>query len=164
MVVRFAQPFGRKKLYNKKYFVLFMKKIFCILSVLTIVSPVFADDTPAPTTFIRTLPSGFDLPTYGEVYSTSTASAAYVQGAYDAMDYLKENRLNDSNAAANAAINGDVLHGTVDSTAANSGLPAKPFVGKVTASNGVVTVTNTEVSVPVGNYTTPTARAPIWVE
>ena len=141
-----------------------MKKIFCILSILTIVSPVFADN-PAPTQS-RTLPAGFDLPSYAEGLSAGVATAAYVNGAYDAMNYIKEDRLNDKTLGNNeTAQNGDVIHNTADYTAAGAtNVPAKPFVSTVNAASGVVTIVNTEVSVPVASYSNPTSRAPIWIE
>ena len=154
-----------------------MKKIFCILSILSILSPVFADDDPTenpetptqpgtPTQeellITRELPSGFSLPNYGTL-ATGVASAAYVNGAYDAMDHLKENRLNDKTSNGTAT-NGDVVHATADYTGANANAPAKPFVASVSATNGVVNVVNAEVSIPVNSYTQPTSRAPIWVD
>jgi len=158
-----------------------MKKIFCILSILAIISPVFADDEPGEqnqseplqqeeqqqtetVSAQRTLPAGFTLPDYGTL-TNGVASAAYVNGAYDTMDYLKEDRLNDRTLGANeSATNGDVIHTTADYTAANVTAPAKPFVSSVSATSGVVNIVNAEVSVPVGSYASPTARAPIWVE
>ena len=157
-----------------------MKKIFCILSILAIISPVFADDDPVEpdagdqtleqteeqgSLFTRSLPTGFSLNDYGNVSSRVAASAAYVNGAYDAMDHLKENRLNDKTLGNNeTATNGDVIHTTADYTAANVTAPAKPFVASVSANSGVVNVVNAEVSIPVASYTQPTSRAPIWVE
>jgi hypothetical protein len=142
-----------------------MKKLFCILSILTIVSPVFADDEPVQPQS-RTLPTGFDLPNYATGLSSGVATAAYVNGAYDAMNYIKEDRLNDKTLnQGETAQNGDVIHATADYTAAGAtNVPAKPFVSTVNATSGVVNIVNTEVSIPVASYSSPTSRAPIWIE
>ena len=55
-----------------------MKKIFCILSVLTIVSPVLADEI-SPT--------------------TNVVTTSYVQGAYNALDTAKQDNITVSQAA-----------------------------------------------------------------
>lgn len=57
-----------------------MKKIFCILSILTIVSPVFADDEPME-------------PQTPTVYQTTVATAEYVRGAYDALTSSKQDKI-----------------------------------------------------------------------
>lgn len=38
------------------------------------------------------------------------------------------------------------------------------FVSSVTASNGSISITKTELSIPVGSYDKPTARAQIWIQ
>ena len=119
-----------------------------------------------------TLPEGFQLRTYANKYKTTAASAAFVRGAYDTMNYLKENRLNDKTLGqGETASNGDVIKATVDYTTSSytgQNTPTAPFVASVSATDGVVTVTNAEVSVPVyttvNNQNQLTARAPIWVE
>ncbi len=55
-----------------------MKKIFCILSVLTIVSPVLADEI-SPT--------------------TNVVTTSYVQGAYNELDAAKQDNITVSQAA-----------------------------------------------------------------
>ena len=54
-----------------------MKKIFCILSILTIVSPVLADEI-SPT--------------------TNVVTTSYVQGAYNALDTAKQDNISVSQA------------------------------------------------------------------
>ena len=103
-----------------------MRKIFYILSILTITVPAFAEgENPAVD---KT-----------KVY----ASAAYVDGAYNAIVSAKQEKLTSTNVTTSGA--GSVVTG-------------------VTAANGVVTVTKSEVTIPVGSPTTPTSRATIWVE
>jgi len=109
-----------------------MKKIFCILSVLSIVSPVFADDDPV-------------TPAEPTVYQTSVATAAYVNGAYDALTSAKQDKLGSTNVVDDANTSGPVVTG-------------------VSASNGTVTVTKGQVTIPVGSATAPTSQAQIWVQ
>lgn len=71
------------------------------------------------------------------------ATASYVDGAYSAMNTAKQDKLTSSN----------VVVGTDNG----------PFVSAVTASNGTVTVTKSEVTIPVGS-TTSSTRAVIWLE
>ena len=74
---------------------------------------------------------------------TSVAAAAsYVEGAYNAMDAVKQDKLTSSNVVESG--NG-------------------PVVTAVTASNGTVTVSRGEVTIPVG-ATTSSTRATIWFE
>ena len=73
-----------------------MKKVFCILSILTIVSPVFADPTPVagtpahadPATLAKDGSNNTINPGYALVNNAGTdgnaASAGYVKGAYNA--------------------------------------------------------------------------------
>ena len=73
-----------------------MKKIFCILSILTIVSPVFADENPTAvagepsqqsvtsgTLTASTLPN-YPLAASHTATDSNAASAGYVKGAYNA--------------------------------------------------------------------------------
>ena len=71
------------------------------------------------------------------------AAASYVDGAYSAMNTAKQDKLTSSN----------VVVGTDNG----------PFVSAVTASNGTVTVTKSEVTIPVGSVSSNT-RATIWLE
>lgn len=105
-----------------------MKKLFCILSVLAIVSPVWADDEPDLT-----------------IYQTSAASANYVRGAYDALTSAKQDKLTSTNV-----------------TTTGSG----PVVTGVSASNGAVSVTTGEITVPgaTPSGSAPTGRYFIWVQ
>jgi len=67
-----------------------MKKVFCILSILTIVSPAFADPTPVAgePTHADAATVATDQPGYALANShandTKAASAGYVKGAYNA--------------------------------------------------------------------------------
>ena len=92
----------------------------------------------------------FALPAFAEgeqqqsVDKTAVAAAAsYVDGAYSAMNTTKQDKLTSSN----------VVVGTDNG----------PFVSAVTASNGTVTVTKSEVTIPVGSVSSNT-RATIWLE
>lgn len=79
----------------------------------------------------------------GELDKASVvAAASYVEGAYDSMDAVKQDKLTSTNV--------------VDS---GSG----PMVTAITANNGTVTVSKTEVTIPVG-ATTSATRATIWLE
>ncbi|MBQ6027505.1 MAG: hypothetical protein IJL21_03080 [Alphaproteobacteria bacterium] len=70
------------------------------------------------------------------------ATASYVEGAYNAIDAVKQDKLTSTNVVES-----------------NSGA----MVTAVTANNGVVTVTKSEVTIPVG-ATTSSTRATIWLE
>ena len=70
------------------------------------------------------------------------AAASYVDGAYSAMNTAKQDKLTSSNVV-------------------ESGSGA--MVTGVTASNGTVTVTKSEVTIPVGSVSSNT-RATIWLE
>lgn len=134
-----------------------MKKLFCILSVLTIVSPAFAED-PAPTPTAvgtGTTPSSFvtqptgdakaavlgGSPLYELIMANSStdnnaASAGYVKGAYNAsikainkVADIKQDMLSASNVTESGT--GTVITG-------------------VSASNGSVTVTRGNVTIPAG--------------
>ena len=144
-----------------------MRKIFCILSILTIVSPVFADDDPTPTPVpgdpgstvtITDSTKATNVPGYGLKNGKNTdnnaASAGYVKGAYNAtikavnmVASQKQNTLNS------------------DTNVTTSGTGA--IVSNVSASNGTVTVTKNEVTIPIGSQpsgTVPSGRAPLWIE
>ena len=70
------------------------------------------------------------------------AAASYVDGAYNAMNTAKQDKLTSSNVV-------------------ESGSGA--MVTGVAASNGTVTVTKSEVTIPVGS-TSSSTRAVIWLE
>ncbi len=76
------------------------------------------------------------------VPNTKVVTRSYVEGAYDSIDAAKQDKLSSSNVVES-----------------NSG----PVVTGVTASNGTVTVTKGEVTIPVGS-TSSTTRATIWLE
>ncbi len=70
------------------------------------------------------------------------ATASYVDGAYNAISTAKQDKLTSTNVV-------------------ESGSGA--MVTGVTASNGTVTVTKSEVTIPVGSSSSNT-RAAIWIE
>ena len=79
----------------------------------------------------------------GEIDKTTVAAtASYVDGAYNTMDAAKQDKLTNTNVV-------------------ESGSGA--MVTSVTASNGTVTVTKSEVTIPVGSASSST-RATIWVQ
>lgn len=83
------------------------------------------------------------VPAFAEVTpNTKVVTKSYVEGAYDSIDAAKQDKLTSTNV--------------VDS---GSG----PMVTAVTASNGTVTVSKSEVTIPVG-ATTSATRATIWLE
>ena len=99
-----------------------MRELFCIFAAFVLVFPALAE---------------------GELDKTSVAAtASYVEGAYNAMDAVKQDKLTSTNVVES-----------------NSGA----MVTAVTANNGVVTVTKSEVTSPVG-ATTSSTRATIWLE
>lgn len=101
-----------------------MKKIFCILSILTFVSPSFAE--------------GEQQINKAEV----AAAASYVDGAYTTLDTAKQDKLTSTNVVESG--NGYMVTG-------------------VAANNGTVTVTKSDVTIPVGSANSQT-RARIWVQ
>ena len=103
-----------------------MRELFCIFAVLAIVFPAFAEGEAQQS-----------------LDKTSVAAAAsYVEGAYNSMDAIKQDKLTSTNVIES-----------------NSGA----MVTAITANNGVVTVTKSEVTIPVG-ATTSSTRATIWLE
>ena len=70
------------------------------------------------------------------------AAASYVDGAYSAINTAKQDKLTSTNVVES-----------------NSGA----VVTSVTASNGTVTITKGEVTIPVGSTSSAT-RATIWLE
>ncbi len=99
-----------------------MRELFCIFVALVLAFPALA---------------------VGEFDKASVAAAAsYVEGAYNAMNAAKQDKLTATNVVES-----------------NSGT----MVTGVTANNGVVTVTKSEVTIPVG-ATVSSTRATIWLE
>ena len=79
----------------------------------------------------------------GELDKTSVAAtASYVEGAYTALDTAKQDKLTNTNVVVSGS--GAMVTG-------------------VTASNGTVTVTKSEVTIPVGSASSNN-RATIWFE
>ena len=74
--------------------------------------------------------------------TTVAAAASYVDGAYSAMNTAKQDKLTSTNVVESGS---------------------GPIVSAVTASNGTVTVSKSEVTIPVG-ATTSSTRATIWLE
>ena len=149
-----------------------MKKIFCILSILAIISPVFADNEPAalahvtgdavntdPGTTNENGPVATNSPKYSTVAdvaadASSAASAKYVKGAYNAtikaVNMVASQKQNTLNSGTNVTTSG-----------------TGAIVSNVSASDGTVTVTKNEVTIPIGSQpsgTVPSGRAPIWIE
>lgn len=75
--------------------------------------------------------------------NTKVVTASYVKGAYDALNDAKQAKLKAS-----------------DVTESGSG----PVVSSVTANDGTVVVTKSEIKVPVGSESSPTSHASIWIE
>ena len=99
-----------------------MKKLFYILIALVLTSPAMAA---------------------GELDKTAVAAtASYVEGAYNAMDAAKQDKLTSTNVVESGS---------------------GPMVTGVTANNGTVTVSKGEVTIPVGAATS-TTRETIWFE
>ena len=183
MIARFVQSFIRIKQEiskNKIFLVLLdkelnknMKKLFGILAVLAIISPVFADDEPAAPAHVTgdavnadpgatnaNGPTAANNPKYSTVAdiaadATSAASAKYVKGAYNAtikavnmVADQKQNNLNSGNG-------GNV-------TESGNG----PVVTGISASNGAVTVAKGEITIPTSepSGSAPANRSSIWLE
>ena len=84
------------------------------------------------------------IPAVAEIVpNTKVVTRSYVEGAYDSIDAAKQDKLTSTN----------VVVGTDNG----------PFVSAVTASNGTVTITKSEVTIPVGS-TSSSTRAVIWLE
>ena len=81
--------------------------------------------------------------------TTNIVTTSYVQGAYNVLDGSKQEKLTSSGNSANVVVD------------TNTSL--KPFVSAVSASDGVVTITKSDVTIPVGS-TGSSGRAKIWVE
>lgn len=101
-----------------------MKKLFCVFVVLFSVSPAFAAGESLDKTAV-------------------IATVSYVDGAYNAVDTSKQNKLTSTNVV-------------------ESGSGA--MVRSVTANNGTVTVDKGEVQIPVGSATGASSHLPIWFE
>ena len=104
-----------------------MKKVFCILFSFMFITPSFAEGEQQQQALDKT---------------AVVAAASYVDGAYNAMNTAKQDKLTSSNVV-------------------ESGSGA--MVTGVAASNGTVTVTKSEVTIPVGS-TSSSTRAVIWLE
>ena len=76
--------------------------------------------------------------------NTKVASTSYVQGAVESVDSSKQDTLTSTNVVTVSSGTGAMVTG-------------------VTADNGTVTVTKTDVTIPVGSVDSQT-RARIWVQ
>ena len=103
-----------------------MRELFYIFVALILVSPAFAESEGQ---------QALDK-------STVAAAASYVEGAYNALDTAKQDKLTTTNVVTSGS--GAMVTG-------------------VSASNGTVTVTKGEVTIPVG-ATVSNTRATIWLE
>lgn len=106
-----------------------MKKVFCILSILTMISPALAE---------------------GEltVYQTSAASAAYVQGAYNAVKSITD-------ALSDSKQDKITVSQEPGATVTSVSLNDDGKTVKVSRTN--------ETTIPVGSNNSAT-RAKIWVQ
>ncbi len=78
--------------------------------------------------------------------TTVAATASYVEGAFNSLDTAKQNLLTNSNVSATGSNN------------------AGAVVTAVTASNGTVTVTKSDLAIPIKNNGTVTGTATFWLE
>lgn len=151
-----------------------MKKLFCILSILTIISPVFADDDPpavpvagdpGATTTITDLNRAENAPGYslktGKTTDSNAASAGYVKGAYNAtikaVNMVADQKQN--------KLNSDSTKGAVNVVTSGSGALVNGVSANPTTQ--IVTISKAEVTIPIGaepSGTVPNGRAPIWIE
>ena len=149
-----------------------MKKIFCILSILTIISPVFAEgETPAaqpvPGTPTSVDPAGTGTTTTNPGYALATqhdtdanaATAGYVKGAYNAtikavntVASIKQDKLNNTNVVNSGS--GAIVTGVAATKDSNNNY------------TGGLTVTKAEVTIPTSlpSGTPGNNRAFIWVQ
>ena len=104
-----------------------MKNLFYIFVVLTLVFPAFAEGEGQQQSIDKT---------------AFAAAASYVDGAYNALNTAKQDKLTTTNVVTSGS--GAMVTG-------------------VSASNGTVTVTKSEVTIPVGSSSSNT-RATIWFE
>ena len=142
-----------------------MKKLFSFLSILTIISPVLADDpvpvagTPAHADSAvlakdgsnNTIQPGYALAN-GHDTDVNAASAGYVKGAYNAtikavntLNSIKQDKLTSENG-------GNVLQSGTG-----------PVVTGISAADGVVTVAKGQVTIPYGSASSST-QAAIWIQ
>ncbi len=83
------------------------------------------------------------IPAFAEVTpNTKVVTRSYVEGAYNTIDAAKQDKLTTTNVVESGS---------------------GPMVTAVTASDGTVTVSKSEVTIPVG-ATTSATRANIWLE
>ena len=91
-----------------------MKKIFCILSILTIISPALADITP----------------------TTNVVTTSYVQGAYDAITSAKQDKLTSTNVTttgSGAVVTGvSASNGSVTVTTGEVQIPVGTSASNIT--------------------------------
>ena len=99
-----------------------MLRLVCFLLFLVVTSPVFAEDVPSNTQPLVT--------------------ASYVQGAYNAMDTTKQDKLSSTNVVETGS---------------------GAMVTSITANDGTVQIQKSEVTIPVGATVSDT-RATIWLE
>ena len=104
-----------------------MNKLLCFFAVFLLISPAFATGEVEQPTLDKT---------------AIVAAASYVEGAYNAINQAKQDKLTSTNVVASG-----------------TGV----MVMDVSANNGTVTVTKSEVTIPVGAMTSEN-RAIIWLE
>jgi len=104
-----------------------MRDLFCIFTVLALISPALAE--------------GEQQQALNK--SEVVATASYVDGAYNALNNAKQDKLTSTNVV-------------------ESGSGA--MVTGVTANNGTVTVVRGEVQIPMGSETGATSHVTIWFQ
>lgn len=137
--------------------------VFCILAILPMVAHTATGDIvdvsdPESAAAMGQSPDAVTAKTYSK-YALATegdadgnlASTAYVKGAYNAT-IKAVNKLQD--------VKQDVLSSTNVNVIESGG---GAMVNDVSANNGTVTITKSEVTIPVG-ATTSITRATIWLE
>ena len=111
-----------------------MKGIFFIFAGILLVSPAMAEGALQ----LELTPT------------TNIVTTSYVRGAYNVLDGAKQEKLTSSGNSANVVV--------------DSNTSSKPLVSAISASDGTVTITKSDVTLPVGSASSPTGRANIWVE
>ncbi|MBO7644761.1 MAG: hypothetical protein J6S57_00450 [Alphaproteobacteria bacterium] len=122
----------------------------------TLVTPGYSDPTQT-TNNGATLNVSNTAPQYAikSIYDDEQehiASTAYVKGAYNSAIRSVNRVANDKQEKLNSGNGGNVTVGS------------GPFVTGFSANAGAVTVTTGEITVPVGNPSSPTGRAVVWIE
>ncbi len=111
---------------NSRAFIRNMRQLFYFFVAFAVISPALAEGEQ---------PQSLDK-------TAVVATASYVDGAYNAIDTAKQDKLTSTNVVESGS--GAIVTG-------------------ITANNGTVTVTKSEVTVPFGAMTSD-VRAAVWIE